>query len=93
MKIRQGFVSNSSSSSFIIGKSHLTDEQLEKIKNHMELSKDMGMWDDLASKFDEWCVEDTGDYVKMSTSMDNFDMYEFLEKIGVDVSKLESWHS
>lgn len=32
MKIRTGFVSNSSSSSFVIAKAHLTKEQEQKIK-------------------------------------------------------------
>lgn len=36
MKIRNGFVSNSSSSSYIIKKDGLTSEQLYMIKNHIE---------------------------------------------------------
>lgn len=36
MKIRNGFISNSSSSSFIIEKKNLTIEQIEKIKNHAD---------------------------------------------------------
>jgi hypothetical protein len=34
MKIRNGFVSNSSSSSFVINKAQLTPEQIEKILNY-----------------------------------------------------------
>jgi hypothetical protein len=39
MKLRQGFVSNSSSSSFIIDKKHLSTEQIRAIKNHLEVGK------------------------------------------------------
>jgi len=39
MKIRNGFVSNSSSSSFIIKKSEITPAQLEMIKNHIQIAK------------------------------------------------------
>lgn len=34
MKIRSGFVSNSSSSSFVLDKDMLSDEQIHMIKNH-----------------------------------------------------------
>lgn len=37
MKLRIGFVTNSSSSSFTIAKSDLTDDQIEKIKNHIKV--------------------------------------------------------
>lgn len=39
MKVRNGFVSNSSSASFIIKKSGLTEAQLDAIKRHGEYSK------------------------------------------------------
>jgi hypothetical protein len=37
MKIRQGYVSNSSSSSFVIQKKNLSEFQLNAIRNHIEV--------------------------------------------------------
>ena len=55
MKLRIGFVTNSSSSSFTIAKSDLTDEQIEKIKNYFEAAKKVGMND-----FDDlWDIDET----------------------------------
>ena len=42
IKSRRGFVSNSSSSSFIIHKEGLTDEQLNEIRNYVELIDNLG---------------------------------------------------
>ena len=39
MKIRSGFVSNSSSSSFVLDKDMLSDEQIEMLKNHCHYGK------------------------------------------------------
>jgi hypothetical protein len=39
MKIRQGFVSNSSSSSFVIQKKDLEESQIKAIHNHLEVGK------------------------------------------------------
>jgi hypothetical protein len=41
MKIRQGFVSNSSSSSFLIDKNKITPEQTDIIYNHYKIAQEM----------------------------------------------------
>ena len=40
MKIRNGFVSNSSSASFVLGKCYMTDEQIEKFSRYVNYLDD-----------------------------------------------------
>ena len=83
MKIRNGFVSNSSSSSFVISKYYLSEFQIRKIKNHISYLVNDGPFS--PSKEDEWGIEETEAEIKGFTTMDNFDMYAFLiEEAKVD---------
>lgn len=85
MKLRIGFVTNSSSSSFTIAKSDLTDDQIEKIKNYFEVAKKVGMND-----FDDsWDINETNFNINGFTCMDNGDMLKFLRLIGVDIDNIE----
>lgn len=85
MKLRTGFVTNSSSSSFTIAKSNLTDEQIEKIKNYFEAAKKVGMND-----FDDlWDIDETNFNINGFTCMNNGDMLKFLRLIGVDRDNIE----
>jgi hypothetical protein len=85
MKLRIGFVTNSSSSSFTIAKSDLTDEQIEKIKNYFEAAKEVGMND-----FDDlWDIDETNFNINGFTCMNNGDMLKFLRLIGVDRDNIE----
>ena len=78
MKKRFGFVSNSSSSSFIINKKDLTVNQYQKILNHRDVADE-----------DAWYIEETEDELTGTTGMDNFSMYEYMEKLGIDMSKID----
>jgi len=81
MKVRNGFVSNSSSSSFIIALTAVTATQVEQIKNHIEEGRKLGI--EFCSDGDAWNIEVTDTHIRGWTSMDNFDMEEFFKKIGV----------
>lgn len=80
MKIRNGFVSNSSSSSFIIRLDAISGAQLEMIKEHATIAKLLKeeFYDD-----DPWNIEVDGEFVRGDTFMDNFDMRHFFGLIGI----------
>lgn len=85
MKLRIGFVTNSSSSSFTIAKSDLTDDQIEKIKNYFEVAKEVGMND-----FDDsWDINETNFNINGFTCMDNGVMLKFLRLIGIAREDIE----
>ena len=87
MKIRNGFVSNSSSSSFILPLAKLTEEQIDKINNLGETARQLGLpsadgEDDLEFPFYHgWNVDQIENYFYFETSMTNFNMLEFLKKL------------
>lgn len=81
MKIRIGFVSNSSSSSFLIPLKNLSSKQFEKLKNHK--------W----CQHEE--IEDGRDILSISISSDDYEVREFfeflqfLESLGIKMSQLQ----
>ena len=87
MKIRNGFVSNSSSSSFVIAMDKVSDLQLEAIHNHSEIQKNLPQ--ELKDIFDlefedSWGIDKKGQFLTGTTMMDNFNMVGFLKMIGID---------
>ena len=88
MKVRNGFVSNSSSSSFIINMSDLTPLQVDQILNH-ELVASAAELPDFYSGDGGWDVEIVNGKIKGQTPMDNFNMHAFLEHIGVNLKKVD----
>ena len=96
MKIRSGFVSNSSSSSFVILRDAISNNQLDMIINmdywireFINRDENNGGSENLMDKFcyyesDPWSIEVNDDYVFGETSMDNFNIGDFLDYIKVD---------
>ena len=85
MKMRNGFVSNSSSSSFVIMKRDLTEDQLRQIRDHAEIAADMV---DLDGADQPWSIDEDDFMIKGSTWMDNFDMSDYLDRIGVEATNI-----
>ena len=88
MKVRIGFVSNSSSSSFVIERDCLSDNQVIVIENHIKAcmaytpeNKDWGWCNDDGNA---WTITVVPTQVAGYTNMDNFDMKHLLKEIGVD---------
>ena len=75
MKIRSGFVSNSSSSSFIVPKNCLNETQINLIVNHNKT--------ELPYAHQAWKIQETETELSGSTWMNNFDMRQFMKDIGV----------
>lgn len=83
MKYRSDFVTNSSSSSFIIEKKYLDEQQIEAIKDHHLLAPKMKM--DM-TKYDDWQIDENDRFITGYTRMDNFSMDDYLEKLDIPAS-------
>ena len=79
MKIRNGFASNSSSSSFTIQLEDISGKHVQQIYDHHTMAGD---W-----PWDIWTEECL---IRGYTFMDNFDMHYYLVSIGIDMDKV-SW--
>ena len=86
MKIRNGFVSNSSASSFIIPLDKITDEQKQMIYNHIAIGQEIDKKLKEKGKepkyeyYEDWNIKEDEFALWCHTSMDNFDLQCFVEK-------------
>jgi hypothetical protein len=92
LKIRQGFVSNSSSSSFIVRACCLSPAQKAVLDNHIaavELLGDDYSYGDCAEQWDI-TYDDHNEEYQCSTFIDNFRLREFFEDLHIRCGK-ECW--
>lgn len=89
MKTRIGFVSNSSSSSFVVKKEGLSGKDIKLIDKWDELAKSDYPHD--KKYIDDWHMTEDDEEYKFSTYMDNFNLIEYFEKeLEIDIQDI-SW--
>ena len=76
MKTRNDFVTNSSSSSFIINKRSLSPYQIEQIYKHTDYCIDPLDF--------PWEIKENDQFITGCVGMDNFDIEAYLIQIGVN---------
>ena len=82
MKIRSGFVANSSSSSFIVDKSRITAVQYKAIANHVRyVQEHFPDW--YWTNDDAWHIDETDVEIHGYTPMDNLDMEMLFVELGI----------
>jgi hypothetical protein len=92
MKIRTGFISNSSSCSFIINRHSVSNEKIEQIKQYVDCgnlekcressTRCIGCRDDFWEYNDQcWGIETTNETISCETSMANFDLYSYITRV------------
>ena len=85
MKIRIGFVSNSSSASFILDKRYISEEDSNKLKIYLS---DKSI---LYSK-DEWNITEDEDFIRGFTIMDNGYLENWIkENLDLPYKAIVSW--
>jgi len=82
MKRRNSFVSNSSSASFILQVSKMSDLQIYAMFNMEKMAKAL-TFDDVLQDLQGWTIRDDGEFIRASTIMDNGAMPNFFKAIGL----------
>ena len=86
MKTRLGFVSNSSSASFIVKKAGLSPSQKYIVENYVEAATKSN--DDYKDEVEDWSMTEHQNHYKFWTSMDNFSLNAFFESMDIKVEDL-----
>ena len=79
MKIRNGFVSNSSSASFIISKKDLTENQIDELLKYTDNEKN----------YDGWTIEEESNSIAGFTIMDNETINSFFNSLNIPDNHIE----
>jgi len=97
MKERTGYVSNSSSASFILQKSKMTEAQIQHIESLISAYKGIhyiklpGTLPGLESCGETWEITENTEFIKGETFMDNCELSKILDNIGVKEEATIEW--
>lgn len=82
MKIRTDFVTNSSSSSFVICKRVLDKDQIQAIHEHVEMMEKLGLTRE-PDYANPWEIKESEHFISGYTWMDNLSIYRLFELIDI----------
>lgn len=86
MKTRNGFVSNSSSSSFLLLKKYLTEDQINAILKYDETDLRLG------NGSESWHIKEDEDVIRGFTIMDNYILYNMIREMNPPMKAILEWN-